>query len=67
MDEDREYGLRRLLLSLGGKCRASNEVQDSLSALSGREASTVARVRPRSNGAAGGQRVRKIRTSEEPL
>ena len=67
MAEEQEYGLRRLLLSLGGKRRASNEIQVRLSALTDREASTVAGVRSRSNGAAGGKRLREVGTPEEPI
>ena len=67
MYEDRDYGLRRLLLSLGGKRRANNEVQGSLSALTGRKEGIIVDVRAGSDGSAGGKRIRKVRPPEEPL
>ena len=64
MDEKRGFGLRRLLLNLGGKRRAHDEVQQSLSSISRRATSVDDGVPRRRDGRPGGQRVRQVSPPE---
>jgi hypothetical protein len=50
MNEQRGFGLRRLLLNLGGKQRAHNEVQEGLAAIA-RRATSIKDGMPRSEKA----------------